>query len=126
MEDDNNTPIQNIDDIIDAIGEVTRGNVHATRDRPYDGQPHTDQGERGRQIVTGLTMRDICDCFIMAYLESSGQPELVDLVEHGTWMYNDVYAVRDVDPIAVAQNLTCNVEKMMGIYPNIPMPKHEP
>ena len=31
------------------------------RDRPYNGQPHTDCGERGKTLVEGLTMRDISD-----------------------------------------------------------------
>ena len=31
------------------------------RDRPYDGQIHTDEGERGRQEVSGVTMRDLVD-----------------------------------------------------------------
>jgi hypothetical protein len=26
----------------------------------------------------------------------------------------------DIDPLAIAQNLTCEIEKMMGIYPNVP------
>ncbi len=35
--------------------------------------------------------------------------------------YNDLYSLNcgDVDPIALIQNVTCQVEKMMGIYPNV-------
>lgn len=29
------------------------------RDRPYNGQTHTDYGERGKTFVDGLTMRDV-------------------------------------------------------------------
>ncbi|MEJ7830279.1 MAG: hypothetical protein WKF91_18870, partial [Segetibacter sp.] len=42
------------------------------RERPYNGQSWTDHGERGKQEVKGLTMRDISDCFIKALLKSSG------------------------------------------------------
>lgn len=37
------------------IDEATGVTCHATRDRPYDGQPQTDEGERGRTLVEGLT-----------------------------------------------------------------------
>ena len=41
--------------------------------------------------------------------------------ELGTWRPQDVYKIRweEIDPIAMAQNLTCQIEKMMGIFPNI-------
>lgn len=41
------------------------------RERPYNGQMHTDEGLRGKQEVRGLTMRDISDCFIKGLLEAS-------------------------------------------------------
>lgn len=41
------------------------------RERPYNGQSHTDDGIRGSRIVEGLTMRDIKDCLIKAMLVSS-------------------------------------------------------
>jgi len=42
--------------------------------------------------------------------------------ELGTWRPQDVYKINwtDVDPLAITQNFTCEVEKMMGIYPNVP------
>jgi hypothetical protein len=82
------------------------------RDRPYDGQPHTDDGERGRTLVEGLTMRDVADCFVRACFESSGLP-----IEE--WP-GSVHDLPDLDLMAVSQNLTCNIEKYMGIYPNVP------
>ena len=95
------------------------------RGRPYNGQAHTDEGERGKQLVEGLTMRDIKDCFVMAMLDSCGGEDenlvLYQKAQNGTWRHQDVYKiVGDLDPLAVAQNLTCRIEKMMGIYPNIP------
>jgi hypothetical protein len=123
------------------------------RERPYNGQSHTDQGERGKTLVEGLTMRDIQDCLIKAMLESGtsnrylnkdfskcwnwgidpptptqflldrqNDPDFISTkVEIGTWRPQDVYKLNwdNIDPIAIAQNLTCNIEKMMGIFPNI-------
>ena len=124
------------------------------RERPYDGQTHTDDGERGKQIVSGLTMRDLKDCLIKAlllsapskkYLEvdtfikcwdfttkpntptqflldNQNEPDFVsNKVELGTWRPQDVYKINfnDIDPLAIAKNFTCEVEKMMNIFPNI-------
>jgi len=115
------------------------------RERPYDGQPHTDNGERGKTEVRGLTMRDISDCIIMAMIESSPPPqeywdrwcELYNnpetlkaeqekfphaKVKLGTWRPQDVYKLdwTTIDPLAIIQNATCHIEKMMGIFPNLP------
>lgn len=89
------------------------------RDRPYNGQPWTDNGIRGATKVEGLTMRDIRDCLVLAFLQSSLQPELRTKIEDGTWRWEDVYRIaNDIDFQAVGQNMSCNIEKMMGIYPN--------
>ena len=98
------------------------------RQRPYNGQPHTDDGIRGRTMVHGLTMRDIRDCFVKGLLLSCGgidneeQNTLYESVKEGTWRTDDVYKVElsQIDPLAVAQNMTCEVERMMGIFPNVP------
>jgi len=88
--------------------------AHLDPTRPYDGQPHTDHGERGRTEIKGITFRDLRDCFMRACYESSGLPikEWPGSVHDLPW--------DDMDIIAVAQNLSCNVEKAMGIYPNVP------
>jgi len=44
------------------------------RNRPYSDQPHTAQGLRGETEVTGITMRDLQDCLIQAFL-ASASPE---------------------------------------------------
>ena len=86
------------------------------RNRPYDGQWHTDQGERGKTLVDGLTMRDIADCVVMGFLAAGGS-----YPEDPT--YGDMYKVEEApSPFALVQNTMCNVEKMMGIFPNIPEP----
>lgn len=89
------------------------------RNRAYDGQMHTTMGERGKTEVKGITMRDIRDCYIKACYESSGLPE----EEWPRTVFGLDFNV--MDPIAVAQNLTCNIEKMMGIFPNVPEAKTE-
>lgn len=88
--------------------------AHLDRDRPYDGQPHTDTGERGATEIHGVTFRDLRDCFVRACYEASG----LSIREWPGSVYDLPWA--DMDILAVAQNLGCNVEKYMGIYPNIP------
>jgi len=107
------------------------------KERPYNGQPHTSNGIRGKQVVSGITMRDLRDCLIQAFLVSSSDEELQKKVfeisddpdigkgtkyaAKGNWRPQDVYEIDfdDIDPIAVAQNLTCFVEHYMGIFPNL-------
>lgn len=89
--------------------------------RPYDGQSHTDDGERGKTRVEGLTMRDVRDCILKGFLLASGDEELNRRADSGAWSINDVYKVSgDIDFIAVSQNAMCEVERMMGIFPNVP------
>ncbi len=105
------------------LGHIIYGLSDFTTDpsRPYDGQPHTEQGERGKTLVQGLTFRDVCDCFVFGFLQATGRGSLA---ESGTATYNDVYEAAqsdpDFDPLAVMQNMSCEMEKRMGIYPNVP------
>ena len=88
--------------------------AHLDRDRPYDGQPHTGYGERGRQEIHGVTMRDVMDAYFRACFDSSG-------LLPGEWPAS-IYDLPwdEMDVVAVSQNLLVNIEKAMGIYPNIP------
>lgn len=92
------------------------------RDRAYDGQPHTDQGERGMTFVEGLTMRDVADCFNRAFALASGEnnPAAYDKADKGELV--DLYSLHleDTDPGAIIQNAMCEIERMMGIFPNVP------
>lgn len=95
------------------------------RSRPYDGQPHTDHGERGKHEVCNITMRDLRDCFIRAVAQSTGPGEIYTESSKGEYAKiseGDLYKINfaDLDIIAVQQNLTCEVEKIMGIFPNVP------
>lgn len=96
------------------------------RNRPYSGQPHTDYGERGKTLVEGLTMRDICDCYVRGFLLSAGHlvPDLYEEADKGEKAEldgNDLYGfdVNQLAPGAIQQNMMCEVERMMGIFPNI-------
>ena len=96
------------------------------RNRPYSGQEHTDQGKRGKTLVEGLTMRDICDCFIRGVMLASGHvvPNKYNEACKGEKAHldsNDLFGfdLDKIDPLAASQNMSCEIEKMMGIYPNV-------
>lgn len=102
------------------------------RDRPYGGQPHTGTGVRGATEIKGITFRDLRDCFIRAVFLSTGaevisgkdmRPFYEDACkgEGAVLCENDLYGwdMNKLDPIAISQNLACEVEKIMGIYPNV-------
>ena len=91
-------------------------------ERPFTGQPHTNQGERGKQEVSGLRMRDIADAIAIGMAQSSHPNKAYELSEKGLLNYNDLYAIdfSKLDPVAIIQNVTCQIEKKMGIFPNIP------
>jgi hypothetical protein len=103
------------------------------RDRPYNGQPHTGTGQRGATEISGITFRDLRDCFIRAVLLSTGA-ETIDGVnmrpryeeankgESAVLCENDLYGFNldRLDPMAICQNLSCEIERLMGIYPNVP------
>ncbi len=101
--------------IVEAIGELKAIGLNdvTDRDRPYAGQPWTSDGDRGRTLVEGVTMRDVRDCFILALFSSQPygevRPETVD----------DLY-LQELSLEAVSQNLACWLERYMGIFPNLP------
>ena len=114
----------NLNDLLeDAFPQMHQGSMF--RARPYDGQPHTDHGERGRTEIGGITFRDLRDCFLRAIAASSGPGPLYKESckgERANICENDIFTIdfNDLDPIAVGQNLSCEVEKLMGIFPNVP------
>ncbi len=113
---------KNIGDIIEDAVEKDFGSMF--RGRPYDGQPWTDHGERGKTEIKGITFRDLRDCFIRAVAQSSGPGPLYQESEKGeraNITADDLYAIdpNELDIIAVGQNLSGEVEKAMGIFPNV-------
>jgi hypothetical protein len=123
-----------LDRIFDQVAHDLGWNDHSMRrDRPYNGQPHTQTGERGATEIKGITFRDLRDCFIRAVLLSTGAETIGDKNmrplyeeackgENAAICENDVYGFNldKLDPIAICQNLSIEVEKLMGIYPNVP------
>jgi hypothetical protein len=103
------------------------------RDRPYNGQPHTCTGVRGSTEIKGITFRDLRDCFVRAVMLSTGGQPIDGVVmrpkyeeackgENAALCENDLYGFNldKLDPGAIVQNFCCEVEKIMGIFPNVP------
>lgn len=112
------------DQIADDLGH---NDCNMARSRPYNGQPHTDTGLRGATEVKGVTLRDLRDCFIRAFFLASHHihPHLYDEADKGdgaALCESDLFGwdLNQIDPVAVLQNFTCEVERIMGIFPNIP------
>lgn len=108
-------------------GDLGWSDMNMRRDRPYYGQPHTSTGQRGATEIQGITFRDLRDCYIRAICQSA-YPQHDDLRreaekgESAALCENDVYRFdfSALDPMAIFNNLACEVEKIMGIYPNAP------
>ena len=103
------------------------------RDRPYSGQPHTDKGERGATLIEGVTYRDLRDCFVRAvalsaYDQNPHLYEEADKGEAGVICENDLYKLdmNKLDIMAVCQNLSCEIERAQGIFPNVESLKDRP
>ena len=114
----------NLKSIIEEVTGYHLVGMH--RQRPYDGQPWTCNGQRGEAEVKGITFRDLQDCYIRAIFMSASHiaPELYEESLKGELAAicpDDVYRLdfNQLDPIAIAQNLSCEVERIMNIFPNI-------
>lgn len=95
------------------------------RNRPYKGQRHTVLGERGKTEIKSITFRDLHDAFILAAFDAGNfmlTEEQNKRREQGRMFINEIYQLdlNRLDPIAWEQNMGVRIEKMMGIYPNIP------
>ena len=110
--------MSNLGDMLESAMSNCQGSsaFSMERHRPYDGQDHTDMGIRGKTHVSGLTMRDVVDCMVMGFLRSTGEPPLNEHPVH-----DDIYKLdlEKLDPGAIIQNTVCEIEKMMGIFPNV-------
>ena len=77
--------------------------------------------------IRGITFRDLRDCYVRAVLLSAHHlvPALYEEATKGpdaVLCENDLFGFNldELDPIAIAQNLSCEVERIMGIFPNVP------
>ena len=116
----------NLKEIFDDFDRCNGDKCYLYRNRPYTGQPHTDNGERGKTEVKELTMRDIKDAFVMAAFDAGNDQDptgnYFEQERQGRVSFNDIYKLdlNKIDPIAWQQNMSCRIEKMMGIFSNIP------
>jgi hypothetical protein len=105
----------------EVLAKLTDETTHP--DRPFTGQPHTQSGTRGKTIVQGIRFRDLADCVCRALVNCVPDlpAEMRQRAEDRTLNYNDLYYLdfSDVDPLAIVQAVSCEVEKAMGIYPNV-------
>lgn len=112
------------------LGEIIKDVMH-------DPQPHTILGQRGQQEIK-LKKIQIAECVLRGMLDGGTyygltkdgeltnniDPEfleyhhLIDLIYEVEWM-------KDFDPVAIVQCIGCHLEKVLGIYPNIPKLNYE-
>lgn len=110
-----------------AFDDLGYNDHNMERSRPYTGQPHTDTGERGRTEVKGVTFRDLRDCMVRAFFLAAADIDYARYEEalkgeRAALCENDLYTLdlNKLDPVAVIQNFGCEVERIMGIFPNVP------
>ncbi len=108
------------------LGDIITGlSDHTTHpDRSFCGQRHTMQGERGKTEVKGIRFRDLADCIVRAFVCATPgvSDELRERADDRTLNYNDLFTLdtTEMDPLALVQNIGCEVERAMGIFPNVP------
>jgi hypothetical protein len=123
MENNLNSDFSNLSDII--------------KDVMHSSQPHTILGLRGQQEMT-LKEIQICECFLRGMLDGATyynldkNGNLTDRIPTEKLEYHHlidiIYTVKwleNFDPIAVIQCAGCHLEKVLGIYPNVPKLNYE-
>jgi len=98
----------------------------------HSGQPHTILGIRGQQEMK-LKEIQIAECFLRGMLDGATyysldkNGNLTNRIETEKLEYHHlidiIYKVewlKDFDPVAVVQCAGCHLEKILGIYPNVP------
>ena len=118
MDEELKSDLSNLGDIINEV--------------QHSGQPHTILGIRGQQEMK-LKDIQICECFLRGMLDGAtywgitpaGEltnnlpPEkmeyhhLIDAIYRVKWIEN-------FDPVAIVQCASVHLEKVLGIYPNVP------
>ena len=101
-------------------------------DVKHSGQPHTIGGIRGQQVMT-LKEIQIAECFMRGMLDGGTHysldkkgnltnriptekleyHHLIDLIFSVEWL-------ESFDPLAIVQCAGCHLEKVLGIFPNVP------
>jgi hypothetical protein len=89
---------------------------HLDRRRPHSGQWHTAEGEAGAQILDDITVRDVYDAVIIAMFQSSG----LSTSDYPASVYD--LPLAEMDPLAIAQNVVCVIERRAGLPSNLGNP----
>ena len=122
MNDESKKKSNMIDNPEDLLEFLQRGSsmLHYTMaDRPYEGQPQTCEGDRGKVEVHGITFRDVYDCVALAFGHCSGLPE-------EKWLTGQIYDLESIaiDPIALCQNACVLLgERMKSKGVEVPEPE---
>ncbi len=110
----------------DAFDDLGHNDDCMDRNRPYSGQPQTSTGKRGATEIKGIAFRDLRDAYIRAVFQCAHDqmPHLYEEAQKGEQALiseNDLYKLdwNALDPMAIQQNLSCEIERLMGIYPNV-------
>ena len=113
------------DDFADQSKLVRTLSRERGKDMASDYKPEQRFAER-----RGITFRDLRDCYVRAVLLSAHHlvPALYEEATKGpdaVLCENDLYGfdLDELDPIAIVQNMCCEIEKIMGIFPNVPRSK---
>ena len=98
----------------DTLNRTTGASVDP--ERPFGA--HTEQGERGQEKVT-IRMRDIADCFVIGAGLASGAGGAYYRAKMARSTITN-FTKLTIDPLAVMQNMLCEIERRIGIFPNLP------
>ena len=99
---------------IDVIKAVFSENLDPNR--PFTGQPNSLAGERGNQLLYNIRMRDIQDLILkhIAHMCADDRNDNEITIDD---IYK--YDLNDIDPLGLVVEVCCDIERMMGIYPNL-------
>lgn len=103
------------DNPLDAIKAIFGENLDPNR--PFLGQQHTYTGERGKQVLHTVRMRDVHDLVLKHIAHACGDDRDPDEI-----ILDDLYKydLNQIDPLGLVIELCSDIERMMGIYPNVP------
>lgn len=91
--------------------------MNINTERPFDGQDHTFFGERGKTEIERIRFRDLADCIATVFLRLCCGDEEVEAEE----VYDKLKSLdtSNINTKTFIQGVSCEVEMMMGIFPNI-------
>ena len=113
--------------------DIAGSDHNMERNRDFTGQPHTLTGFRGTQMINNISLRDLRDCYLRAYIKAHPtqkfpnnekiEPNYTLSVECNKGPLaaiceNDLIGLKGTaQPMAVLTMLSIEIEKLMGTYP---------